>query len=48
MCGCRDCNNCPRSRSGMRRDERKEWERDFSDEQIYPELEETDENVAGS
>jgi hypothetical protein len=39
MCGCRDCNNCPHSRTGTRRDEQNQWRKDFEDEEIYPELE---------
>jgi hypothetical protein len=39
MCGCRDCGNCPHPKTSMRRNERKLWEKDLEDEQLYPELE---------
>lgn len=38
MCGCKDCNNCPHSKTGMRRDEQKQWQKDYEDDQLYPEL----------
>jgi hypothetical protein len=43
MCGCRDCGNDPHTKSSMRRYEKKQWHKDFEDEELYPELEEIDE-----
>jgi hypothetical protein len=42
MCGCFDCSNPPRVKSSIRRQEREEWQKDYEDEQLYPELWEED------
>jgi hypothetical protein len=39
MCGCQDCGNEPRCKTSLRRQERRVWENDYKDEQLYPELE---------
>jgi hypothetical protein len=45
MCGCKDCGNCPHSKTSMRRIENSQWQKDFEDEQLYPELEEDDDTT---